>query len=83
MAKTKATTPSDLKVLEQKWSPELIEAGWTVLPAALIEHQRALGIDAIDEDFTGRAHAGGLSGKRGGGPSPGPPLPARARRPLA
>lgn len=38
----------DLKVLEQKWSPELIEAGWTVLPAALIEHQRALGIDAID-----------------------------------
>lgn len=48
MAKTKATTPSDLKVLEQKWSPELIEAGWTVLPAALIEHQRALGIDAID-----------------------------------
>ncbi|MFN3727710.1 MAG: winged helix-turn-helix transcriptional regulator [Allosphingosinicella sp.] len=35
-------------MLEQKWSPELIEAGWTVLPAALIEHQRALGIDAID-----------------------------------
>lgn len=48
MAKTKTTTSSDLKVLEQKWSPELIEAGWTVLPAALIEHQRALGIDAID-----------------------------------
>lgn len=47
-----ATTPKkkteDLKVLEQKWSPELIEAGWTVLPAALIEHQKALGIDAID-----------------------------------
>ena len=40
--------PEDLKVLEQKWSPELIEAGWTVLPAALIEHQRALGIDATD-----------------------------------
>lgn len=48
MAKTKTTNQSELKVLEQKWSPELIEAGWTVLPAALIEHQRALGIDAID-----------------------------------
>lgn len=42
------TGSSDLKVLEEKWSPELIDAGWTVLPAALIEHQRALGIDAID-----------------------------------
>lgn len=48
MAKAKTKATSDLKVLEQKWSPELIEAGWTVLPAALIEHQRALGIDAID-----------------------------------
>ncbi len=48
MAKTKTTTQSELKVLEQKWSPELIEAGWTVLPAALIEHQRALGIDSLD-----------------------------------
>jgi len=49
MAKTKTDTgKSDLKVLEQKWSSELIEAGWTVLPAALIEHQRALGLDAID-----------------------------------
>lgn len=48
MAKEKAKTGEDLKVLEQKWSPELIEAGWTVLPAALIEHQRALGLDAID-----------------------------------
>lgn len=48
MAKEKPKTGDDLKVLEQKWSPELIEAGWTVLPAALIEHQRALGIDAID-----------------------------------
>lgn len=48
MAKEKPKTGDDLKVLEQKWSPELIEAGWTVLPAALIEHQRALGIDAVD-----------------------------------
>lgn len=48
MAKEKPKTSDDLKVLEQKWSPELIEAGWTVLPAALIEHQRALGLDAID-----------------------------------
>lgn len=48
MAKAKGKPQSELKVLEQKWSSELIEAGWTVLPAALIEHQRALGIDAID-----------------------------------
>lgn len=48
MAKGKTKTDENLKVLEQKWSPELIEAGWTVLPAALIEHQKALGIDAID-----------------------------------
>lgn len=48
MAKEKPKAGTDLKVLEEKWSPELIEAGWTVLPAALIEHQRALGIDAID-----------------------------------
>ena len=48
MAKEKEKAGDNLKVLEQKWSPELIEAGWTVLPAALIEHQRALGIDAID-----------------------------------
>lgn len=48
MAKEKRKNNEDLKALEQKWSPELIEAGWTVLPAALIEHQRALGLDAID-----------------------------------
>ena len=49
MTKTTAKPKTaDLRVLEQKWTPELIEAGWTVLPAALIEHQKALGIDAID-----------------------------------
>lgn len=48
MTKAKPKTGSELKVLEQKWSPELIAAGWTVLPAALIENQRALGLDAID-----------------------------------
>ncbi|WP_338446183.1 helix-turn-helix domain-containing protein [Pelagerythrobacter marensis] len=48
MPKTKTKTSEELKVLEQKWSRELIEAGWTVLPAALIEHQRALGLDALD-----------------------------------
>jgi predicted transcriptional regulator len=47
MAKKKPE-PVELKTLEAKWTPQLIEAGWTVLPAALIEHQKALGIDAID-----------------------------------
>ena len=49
MARAKIETHErQLKVLEQKWTPEVIEAGWTVLPAALIEHQKALGLDAID-----------------------------------
>lgn len=47
MAKKKSETV-ELKTLEAKWTPQLLEAGWTVLPAALIEHQKALGIDAID-----------------------------------
>jgi len=47
MAKEKAKTV-ELGALEAKWTPTLLEAGWTVLPAALIEHQKALGIDAID-----------------------------------
>lgn len=47
MAKKKPETV-EVKTLEAKWTPQLLEAGWTVLPAALIEHQKALGIDAID-----------------------------------
>lgn len=48
MAKKKKQEAVELKALEAKWTPQVLEAGWTALPAALIEHQRALGIDAID-----------------------------------
>jgi len=50
MAKStsKAPTSNIPKVLEEKWSPEVIEAGWAAIPSAMIEHQRALGLDPID-----------------------------------
>ena len=33
---------------EEKWSPALMEAGWTVLPSIILEKQQALGLDAVD-----------------------------------
>ena len=33
---------------EEKWSPRLMEAGWTVIPSIILEKQHALGLDAID-----------------------------------
>ena len=33
---------------EAKWSPELMEAGWTAMPSIILEKQRALGLDPID-----------------------------------
>ena len=33
---------------EEKWGPELIEAGWTMLPSVLLERQQGLGLDATD-----------------------------------
>jgi hypothetical protein len=37
-----------LKTNEEKWSKELMAAGWTVLPSMILEKQHALGLDAID-----------------------------------
>jgi DNA-binding Lrp family transcriptional regulator len=37
-----------LKRNEEKWSPVLMEAGWTVLPSIILEKQHALGLDAVD-----------------------------------
>lgn len=37
-----------LKTNEKKWSPAVMEAGWTVIPSILLEHQHALGLDAMD-----------------------------------
>lgn len=33
---------------ETKWTPALMEAGWTVLPSVILERQHDLGLDAID-----------------------------------
>lgn len=38
----------ELRVNEEKWSPELMDAGWTAIPSVLIERQAALGLDALD-----------------------------------
>ncbi len=37
-----------VKINEEKWSKELMAAGWTVLPSVILEKQHALGLDAID-----------------------------------
>jgi predicted transcriptional regulator len=37
-----------LKRNEEKWTSELMEAGWTVVPSVLLERQRAFGLDAMD-----------------------------------
>lgn len=37
-----------LRMNERKWSKPLIDAGWTAIPAVIIERQAALGLDALD-----------------------------------
>lgn len=37
-----------LKVNEEKWSPTLMKAGFTVIPSVLLERQNALGLDPLD-----------------------------------
>ncbi len=48
MAVTKAQQTERLQRNEEKWTPALMEAGWTVLPSIILEKQHALGLDAID-----------------------------------
>jgi DNA-binding transcriptional regulator YhcF (GntR family) len=48
MAKTEAADGKSLKANEKKWTKELMDAGWTVIPNVLLERQKALGLDAID-----------------------------------
>jgi hypothetical protein len=48
MAPTKAEQAARLKRNEEKWSPALMEPGWTVIPSIILEKQHALGLDAID-----------------------------------
>ena len=33
---------------EKKWGPDLMKAGWTVLPNMIFMRQRALGLDSMD-----------------------------------
>lgn len=33
---------------EQKWSKQLLAAGWSLIPNVLLERQQALGLDAVD-----------------------------------
>ncbi len=37
-----------LKENEKKWGKPLIDAGWSLIPATIIERQQALGLDALD-----------------------------------
>jgi hypothetical protein len=48
MAPTKEEQAARLKRNEEKWSPALMEPGWTVIPSIILEKQHALGLDAID-----------------------------------
>jgi DNA replication protein DnaD len=40
--------PPTLKANEQKWGKENIEAGWTLIPNALLVHQSTLGLTPMD-----------------------------------
>lgn len=37
-----------LRANEIKWGVELVEAGWTMIPSTILEHQEALGLDPVD-----------------------------------
>ena len=48
MAVTKREQTQRVRRNEAKWSPELMDAGWTVVPSIILEKQDALGLDPID-----------------------------------
>jgi hypothetical protein len=48
MPLAKVEQANRLKRNVEKWSPELMEAGWTVVPSILLEKQDTFGLDAID-----------------------------------
>jgi len=45
---SKGEKKGGLRLLQQKWGPDLIAAGWVALPSIILERQDALGLDAID-----------------------------------
>lgn len=36
-----------LRANEAKWTPELMQPGWTIVPSVLMEHQRELGLNSV------------------------------------
>jgi DNA-binding transcriptional regulator YhcF (GntR family) len=48
IAATKKQKGSNVRTNEEKWTPALMKAGWTVIPQVILDRQNALGIDAID-----------------------------------
>jgi predicted transcriptional regulator len=47
-ARQKDDAAQALRMNEKKWSKPLMDAGWTAIPAVIIERQAALGLDALD-----------------------------------
>lgn len=45
---TKKVQQREFTRLEQKWTPKLMEAGWTVIPSIILEKQHALELKPID-----------------------------------
>jgi predicted transcriptional regulator len=48
MPAKKTENAERLRRNEEKWTPTLMAAGWTVLPSIILEKQHALGLDAVD-----------------------------------
>jgi DNA-binding transcriptional regulator YhcF (GntR family) len=48
MVVSKQEKETRLRRNEEKWTPTLMDAGWTVLPSVILERQQALGLDPID-----------------------------------
>jgi len=48
MPSQKAEQSKHLQRNEVKWTATLMNAGWTVIPSVILEHQAALGLDPID-----------------------------------
>lgn len=42
-----AEQQAKLRANEKKWTPTLMAPGWTMVPSVLMEHQRELGLSAI------------------------------------
>lgn len=48
MSDSPIQSPPSQAINRKKWTPQLMRAGWTVLPNVIIEKQAELGLDPID-----------------------------------